>query len=1504
MDEKIRNLWKNVIPQQQLESNETQATYKSLSLADNITILNDEEMATVIENNKQRQTPSGDASTASTIIENNTTQVPVNLHKSHHVILNEIARGGMGAIYHGNQMCLNRDVAIKKMLATNEETSSRFISEALVTAFLDHPNIVPIYELSKNESEEIILAMKLVGGNTWSEILESKDFSDHVEILLSVCNAIAYAHSKGIIHCDLKPANIMIGEFGEVLVMDWGIAVDISPNEVKRGIPQKEVQRPMGTPCYMPAELAEGRGEHIGPWTDVYLLGGILYRLLTGNPPHTGQTILEVLRSACNGSELNFCDDTPLEIQEICRKALAFSPTDRYQTALEFSNDLRNFTKHRESIIISNQANAKLTQCIANGTTKNIYEELTTCISGFQQAIELWADNLHAKTRLYDARIFYAQTALENGDLGLAQVQTQKIQDSEQKQRLLAQVNRALHEKKSTQYRARMMKYALIVSVITIVVIGITSYLKIVYEKSVAVKNAQIAEEQKYIAETQRESAERLRREKERDATNIRGHMAQISLHKASDIAQKSPLHDRQYSQIATYAGAAAKFIKNIDMNIAQQLRIPIHNIKQQVKSKISTALREHSLLWTTLGTHNIFHHKGARICWSSDGNLLATAYTHNIILWNMQGQNLRTWTTTDEVSAICFSQNNKHICAAVNKNIKIFDLHTTQRHTLSGHDAPITALKIYNESLVSACTNGEIHLWDLATGKNIQTIKYSQPITTIAPCSATQKIAFTTQDNIGLIDVTQRSIIKVIGIDSAPITSLAFSPSGDFIACATHDNVIKICDGNLQGIHTSFAGHSAKINRLLFKSDQELLSVSDDNSIKIWNLTTKEHISIAHTRPVKEIAATRDLLCTMDDNGYATLWKNNHKVNSFPGHRDTPHNLIFRQNLLFVHNNKQINIYDEYSGQKIYELNTPVYGIDVNMEGSLLAIATEKEVDLWDTAHKRYVGKLHIGQHFDHKLIKFRPQHHAIAICVNNDIQLWNLQTQKMYAVIERTQGTASINFSNDGQKLITTSQGLTVQIWDIHEARTTYNYTTKNSDGSLCLYEFDSEDRTDYATFNATGNFIALSTDFGQIHVYQYIDNRWKMYTKIINNAQPYAIPVFHPQRNNVICANNSKGVYIFRLQANSPQIMQFIELSDAQYYCLAQHGNTLATATQTNVKLWQVKNSDEEFSGRGVTTSSDGRFIAWIQGVRSIVVYDTKTHKKWQVPEKHLESITKLTFHPQSNILASADGENIIFLNKITDTKIEVKDTNMIGYHLTFSKDGSKAVTLNMREELVHIWDAQNAQSLWDIEHDDFAYHAIFSDNGTLLATDNGSNIFIWDVDSGKLLATLAATAKDLVSFSGTTITYKNFQDELVDCDIETAKSTPRAEKMVFAYKENIISLDNEVLYINTQGKKHAIKKISGKIEYLCFAEQFIVVQKNLRIELIHLNKTKQVVFANNTSSGFVWNPDKQKWIFHVDEKNLLHAMEGFFAQKMMPSLSLRTFSPPLYLWNSEE
>ena len=205
----------------------------------------------------------------------------------------EIGAGGMGNVYRVFQLSLQRDAAIKKVRGKKQpEQKQRFIAEALVTAYLDHPNIVSIYELGECENGELALVMKLVRGSGWRELLATKTLTldDHLRNLLNVCNAVAFAHSKGIVHNDLKLDNIMIGEFGEILVMDWGLAVDIREQTANRAIPKSAINNPIGTPGYMPPELASGRGDLIGEWTDVYLLGTILYEILMKEPLHKGRT--------------------------------------------------------------------------------------------------------------------------------------------------------------------------------------------------------------------------------------------------------------------------------------------------------------------------------------------------------------------------------------------------------------------------------------------------------------------------------------------------------------------------------------------------------------------------------------------------------------------------------------------------------------------------------------------------------------------------------------------------------------------------------------------------------------------------------------------------------------------------------------------------------------------------------------------------------------------------------------------------------------------------------------------------------------------------------------------------------------------------------------------------------------------------------------------------------------------------------------------------------------
>jgi len=244
-----------------------------------------------------------------------------------HAVEGFIARGGMGAVYRARQQALEREVAVKVMtrLVDTPEMTARFRREALVLGMLAHPNIVPVYDIGTDDEGHLYYTMKLVKGRTLqailhdllryeSEVLREYTLDRLLLIFQKVCDAVAFAHSKGVLHRDLKPENVMVGEFGEVLVMDWGLARRLERETGRQGDGEtsaSDVSLPlslpdtlslqtlqgsvMGTPQYMSPEQAMGQIDELDERSDIFSLGGILYAILTLRPPVEGKTLEEVL---------------------------------------------------------------------------------------------------------------------------------------------------------------------------------------------------------------------------------------------------------------------------------------------------------------------------------------------------------------------------------------------------------------------------------------------------------------------------------------------------------------------------------------------------------------------------------------------------------------------------------------------------------------------------------------------------------------------------------------------------------------------------------------------------------------------------------------------------------------------------------------------------------------------------------------------------------------------------------------------------------------------------------------------------------------------------------------------------------------------------------------------------------------------------------------------------------------------------------------------------------
>lgn len=288
--------------------------------------------------------------------------------------LGEIGRGGMGSVRRVRDRVILRHSAMKILdyVDGDEGASARFMEEARITGQLDHPNIVPIYDVGvDDEGRPTFFTMKLVRGSTLTEVLAAQLEEDNpalgleriVGILLKVCDAISFAHSRGVVHRDLKPDNIMVGSYGQVYVMDWGIAKVLGKedSEKHRGMDDQVVDvgrslalseergRVIGTVAYMAPEQARGDTDEIDERTDVFGLGAILYQALTGFPPFRG-SYFHVLNNAREGIIENperAAPDRqiPPGLAAIAMRALAKSREDRYQSVEAMKADMEGLMR-------------------------------------------------------------------------------------------------------------------------------------------------------------------------------------------------------------------------------------------------------------------------------------------------------------------------------------------------------------------------------------------------------------------------------------------------------------------------------------------------------------------------------------------------------------------------------------------------------------------------------------------------------------------------------------------------------------------------------------------------------------------------------------------------------------------------------------------------------------------------------------------------------------------------------------------------------------------------------------------------------------------------------------------------------------------------------------------------------------------------------------------------------------------------------------------------------
>lgn len=364
---------------------------------------------------------------ATDVSENMTPDLPSDPVETHTIETDVIlGKGGMGIVKSGQQRFPDREVAIKKVIRPSNAHQRMLLQEAQLTGQLEHPSIVPIHQITQDASGNIEIIMKRVHGKTLLGLLTHMHNATeyrlpviHLQHLIQACFALEYAHNQNIVHRDIKLENIMVGDFNEVFLMDWGLGMNTVTNVgAHSGI--------VGTPSYMAPEMLTGDPTSVDVRTDVYLMGATIHHLLTNQPRHHKPTVRETLELVYTSPSYEYPPEIPSIFGEMLNKACAYSKSDRFQSMTELREALEDALSHWEAIQITQKAEQLLqhfTQYLNNTDIDNLevskqYLKIRTLL---ESSIEIWSENQSAIESLHQLLVLMIGYHLQRLELSVAE---------------------------------------------------------------------------------------------------------------------------------------------------------------------------------------------------------------------------------------------------------------------------------------------------------------------------------------------------------------------------------------------------------------------------------------------------------------------------------------------------------------------------------------------------------------------------------------------------------------------------------------------------------------------------------------------------------------------------------------------------------------------------------------------------------------------------------------------------------------------------------------------------------------------------------------------------------------------------------------------------------------------------------------------------------------------------------------------------------------------------
>ena len=330
-----------------------------------------------------------------------------------YVLGRTLGEGGMGIVRAAMQPSLQRVVAVKTLKPDSTvEDQLAVLREAWVTGFLEHPNIVPVHEIALDDAGAPLVVMRRIDGVSWHDCLRDPAWAaaegardlleQNLRILVQVCHALVFAHEKGVLHRDVKPANVMLGKFGEVYLLDWGIACGLFGDALNHLPAARDSLEAAGTIPYLAPEMAGITKTGVSERSDVYLLGAVLFEIATGNPPHPIDLAAALPSIAASPPPIPA--DVPPDLAAICTRAMQHDADARYPSVAAMRDDIQQFLKHRDSLHVAAEGRALLAElraAIASDAPRRVlYDLWGECRFALREALRTWPENKQASDAL------------------------------------------------------------------------------------------------------------------------------------------------------------------------------------------------------------------------------------------------------------------------------------------------------------------------------------------------------------------------------------------------------------------------------------------------------------------------------------------------------------------------------------------------------------------------------------------------------------------------------------------------------------------------------------------------------------------------------------------------------------------------------------------------------------------------------------------------------------------------------------------------------------------------------------------------------------------------------------------------------------------------------------------------------------------------------------------------------------------------------------------------